>query len=209
MLELWRGACAAACAAWGIAAFCSGVGAGDGTLLGWTEDGAAGACFACAMKPVSALAVIAAKASAVAAVASFRARYARLRSEDRALDNKFNREDLIGTLSRITNGVVKLRVARRCSARKMDGLHFKTKRGTAVPCPYFVDPRCIRCSMRVVTQGEVSWRLGAAGLRSGFDAGATCATPFEFGAAMGSTALPSACACRDGWPGFWPASDQR
>src|SRR5580698_2641075 len=58
-------------------------------------------------------------------------------------------------------------------------------------------------------QSEVSCWLGAAALRSDFGAGATCATASFAGAALGSGALPSACGCRDGWPGFWPASDRR
>ena len=69
-LEDCRCGWAADCAAWEAAAFCGGVGAGEGTLVGWTEVGAAGACFACAMKPVRAMVATAANVSAVAALAS-------------------------------------------------------------------------------------------------------------------------------------------
>src|SRR5579859_6764458 len=109
MLEVWRCVCAA-----------DDADAGDATLVGCADAGAAGACFAWAMKPVRLSAAIA--ANVMNALLSNRCvELTQLRSDDRGSENELKRRDLIDTSSRITNRVANLRVANRWSMRKRDG----------------------------------------------------------------------------------------
>ena len=104
----------------GAVAVCACVGAGDATLVGWADAGAAGACFACAMKLVSASAAIAAKGNDARVTkcrdAKVRVVWTRMFS---LIEIAFG--DFGDTSNRVTNRVVNLRRANRSSMRKRDG----------------------------------------------------------------------------------------
>jgi hypothetical protein len=72
------------------------------------------------MKLAAAIAAIVASVSA-AALASRRFEGECFRRDAEEAEDESNRGDLIGTLKRISNQVVNLRLARLCSLRKRDG----------------------------------------------------------------------------------------